>query len=220
VSLIIAIDGPAASGKGTLARRLAAHFHLPHLDTGLLYRATGQRVLAAGGDPADPAAATLAAQLLVPADWQREDLRGPAADEAAAAVAAIAPVRAALLDFQRRFATAAGAVLDGRDIGTVVFPNAQAKLFVTASVTARGERRWRELRARGIAVDLEEVIAQIRVRDEQDRTRPTSPLVQAADALVLDTTTLDADAAFAQALALLRERRNLTAGPASAGVSA
>ncbi len=207
--LVIAIDGPAAAGKGTLAKRLAAHFGLPHLDTGLLYRATGLRVLDGGSDPADPAAAAAAAQALRPADLDRTDLRGPAADAAAAAVAAIPAVRAALLAFQRGFGADRGAVLDGRDIGTIVFPAAPAKLFVTASADARGRRRWLELQARGIAADLAEVTGQVRIRDAQDRDRAAAPLVPAADALVLDTTDLDAAATFAQALALLRERRGI-----------
>lgn len=204
MSLIIAIDGPAAAGKGTLAKRLAAHFGLPHLDTGLLYRATGRRVLDAGGDPADPAAATAAARALCPEDLQRPDLRGPEADAAAAAVAAIPAVRAALLDFQRAFGRAGGAVLDGRDIGTIVFPDATAKLFVTASVEARGRRRWLELRARGIDADLAEITEQVRARDAQDAARVAAPLRQAPDALLLDTTELDADATFARALSLLQ----------------
>ncbi len=203
MSVIIAIDGPAAAGKGTLAKRLAAHFGLPHLDTGLLYRATGRRVLDGGGDPADPATATAAARALLPEDLTRADLRGPAADAAAAAVAAIPAVRAALLDFQRGFGRARGAVLDGRDIGTIVFPDAPAKLFVTASVEARGLRRWRELAARGVDVDLDAVTAQIRERDAQDAARTAAPLRQAPDALLLDTTDLDADASFTRALALL-----------------
>jgi len=142
--LIIAIDGPAAAGKGTLARRLAATLGLPYLDTGLLYRAVGRRVLDAGGDPAEPAAAAAAACVLGPADLDRSDLRGPGADAAAAAVAAIPAVRAALLAFQRGFAGQRGAVLDGRDIGTVIFPDAGVKLFVTASLEARARRRWLE----------------------------------------------------------------------------
>ena len=136
--LIIAVDGPAAAGKGTLARRLARHFGLPYLDTGLLYRAVGRRVLDAGGDPADPAAAEAAARALRPGDLERSDLRGPPADAAASAVAAIPGVRAALLEFQRAFGRARGAVLDGRDIGTVVFPAATAKLYVTASPRGAG----------------------------------------------------------------------------------
>ena len=206
MSRIIAIDGPAAAGKGTLAKRLAAHFGLPHLDTGLLYRATGRRVLDAGGNPADPATAAAAARALQPDDLARADLRGPEADNAAAQVAAIPAVRAALLDFQRSFGRTQGAVLDGRDIGTIVFPDATAKLFVTASVAARGLRRWRELQARGVAADLEAVTALIRERDAQDAARAAAPLVQAPDALPLDTTDLDADATFARALELLSDR--------------
>jgi cytidylate kinase len=209
VTLIIAIDGPAAAGKGTLAKRLAAHFGLPHLDTGLLYRATGRRVLDSGGDPSDPAAAEAAARALRPEDFARTDLRGPAADTAAAAVASIPAVRAALLDFQRGFGRERGAVLDGRDIGTIVFPDAPVKLFVTASAEARGQRRWRELRARNIAADLDVVTEQIRLRDRQDRDRAAAPLVPASDALLLDTTELDVDATFARALALLRDSRGI-----------
>ena len=207
--LIIAIDGPAAAGKGTLARRLAARFGLPHLDTGLLYRATGRRVLDAGGDPADPAAAGAAARALRPGDLARPDLRGPAADAAAASVASIPSVRAALLDYQRAFGRARGAVLDGRDIGTIVAPDAPAKLFVTASAEARGLRRWRELQARGIDADPAEVTAQVRERDAQDAARTAAPLRQAPDALLLDTTDLDADATERCALALLRDRHGL-----------
>ena len=206
MSLIVAIDGPAAAGKGTLAKRLAAHFGLPHLDTGLLYRATGRRVLDGGGDPADPATATAAARALHPADFDRPDLRGPDADAAAACVASIPAVRAALLDFQREFGRARGAVLDGRDIGTIVFPQARIKLFVTASAEARGRRRWLELRGRGTAADLAEVTAQVRLRDQQDRDRAAAPLLAAEDALPLDTTDLDADATFARALALIEDR--------------
>ncbi len=206
MSLIVAIDGPAAAGKGTLAKRLAAYFGLPHLDTGLLYRATGRRVLDGGGDPADPATAETAARGLVPADFARTDLRGPAADAAAAAVASIPAVRAALLEFQRDFGRDHGAVLDGRDIGTIVFPQAPVKLFVTASVEARGHRRWLELRARGTDADLADVTEQVRLRDQQDRDRTAAPLVAAADALLLDTTDLDADATFARALDLIGAR--------------
>ena len=200
---VIAIDGPAAAGKGTLARRLAAHFGLPHLDTGLLYRATGRLVLDDGGNPADPAAAEAAARRLRAEDTHRTDLRGPPADAAASAVAAIPGVRAALLDFQRHFAAAHGAVLDGRDIGTVVFPQAQAKLFVTASPEVRGLRRHLELLARGEPSDLAAITAEIRARDHADATRATAPLKPADDAILLDTTGLDADQAFAAALALL-----------------
>jgi CMP/dCMP kinase len=198
--LIIAIDGPAAAGKGTLARRLATYFALPYLDTGLLYRAVGRRVLDAGGDPADPVAAHAQARSLGADDLKRTDLRGPEADSAASRVAAIPEVRAALLDFQRSFGARGGAVLDGRDIGTKIFPNARIKLFVTASVEERGLRRWRELAARGVAADLATVTEDVRARDDLDRARAAAPLVQAPDAILIDTTSLDADAAFARAL--------------------
>ncbi len=203
---IIAIDGPAAAGKGTLARRLAAHFGLPYLDTGLLYRAVGRLVLDAGGEPAEPDSAAAAARRLRPEDLQRDDLRGPEADAAASAVASIPAVRAALLDFQHDFGRAHGAVLDGRDIGTVIFPDAPAKLYVTASVEERGRRRWAELRARGLAADLGEVTEEVRRRDGVDAARAAAPMRPAADAQILDTTTLDADAAFARALELLAGR--------------
>lgn len=203
--MIIAIDGPAAAGKGTLARRLAAHFGLPYLDTGLLYRAVARRVIDAGGDPADVEAASRAARALEPADTRRDDLRGPPVDEAASQVAAIPAVRAALFDFQRGFAQASGAVLDGRDIGTVIFPDATAKLFVTASAEERGRRRWAELRARGVEADLAGVLAELRARDAADAARHAAPMKPAVDAMVLDTTTLDADAAFARALALIAQ---------------
>lgn len=203
--LLIAIDGPASAGKGTLARRLAEALGLPHLDTGLLYRATGRRVLDAGADPADPAAAETAALSLQPEDLARSDLRGPIADRASSLVAAVPAVRAALLAFQRRVA-AAGAVLDGRDIGTVVCPDAPVKLFVTASPEARAQRRFLELQAKGTAVSLGEVAADMRARDEQDASRATAPLRPADDAVMLDTTSLDANAAFQQALEIIRAR--------------
>lgn len=205
--LVIAVDGPAAAGKGTLARRLAAALGLPHLDTGLLYRAVGARVLDGEGDPHDPALAERTARALTPADLARTDLRRPAVDAAATAVAAIPAVRAALVDFQRDFAARAGAVLDGRDIGTVICPDAPVKLFVTASVEERARRRWKELRGRGIAADLDQVAADIRARDAQDRNRPVAPLRAADDAVTIDTTEMDTDAAFAAALAVVRERQ-------------
>jgi cytidylate kinase len=200
VKPIIAIDGPAAAGKGTLARRIAAALGLPYLDTGLLYRAVGRRVLDARADPADPRAAEAAARALVPADLDRHDLRGPQADAAAAAVAAIPGVRAALLAFQRGFGAEHGAVLDGRDIGTVIFPDAPVKLFVTASLEERARRRWRELEAKGVAADLATVEQDMRARDAQDAARTAAPLRAAEDAVVLDTTKLDADAAFQAAM--------------------
>ncbi len=199
--MIIAIDGPAAAGKGTLARRLAKELGLPYLDTGLLYRAVGRRVLDAGGDPSDPAAAEAQAHALQPADLDRTDLRGPAADHAASLVASVPGVRAALLAFQRSYTSA---VLDGRDIGTVIFPDADVKLFVTASIDARAERRWKESQARGAPVALAAVRSELVARDEMDRARLAAPLRPAADATVLDTTTLDPDAAFAAAMRLVR----------------
>jgi len=203
---VIAIDGPAASGKGTLARRLAEALGLPHLDTGLLYRAVGRRVLTVGANPNDAQAAVIGAQTLTPADLARDDLRGPEADRAASAVATIPAVREALLEFQRGFAAARGAVLDGRDIGTVIFPDAPVKLFITASRAVRAERRWRELVARGEKAELTAVAAEISQRDAQDAARATAPMRPAADSIVVDTTDLDAEAAFTLALGLVREK--------------
>lgn len=205
-AVVIAVDGPAAAGKGTLARRLAAALGLPYLDTGLLYRAVGRRVLDLAGDPSDEGQATAAARALRPEDTLRGDLRGPAADAAASKVAALPGVRAALLDFQRQFGATHGAVLDGRDIGTVIFPDAPAKLFVTASPEARAKRRWLELTGKGAAVELAQVAADMAARDAADAARATAPLRPADDAVTLDTTLLDADAAFAAALAVVREK--------------
>lgn len=203
---VIAIDGPAAAGKGTLARRLASTLGLPYLDTGLLYRAVGRRVLDAGGDPNDPAAAEFAARSLLPSDLNRSDLRGPRSDAAAAAVASITAVRNALLAFQRDFAASDGAVLDGRDIGTVIFPNAPVKLFVSASLTERARRRWLELRAKGVDAELAKVEADIGQRDAKDAARAAAPLRAADDAYRLDTTELDAEAAFQAALVFVKAR--------------
>ena len=200
--LVIAIDGPASAGKGTLARRIAAALGLQHLDTGLLYRATGRRVLNSGADPADPEAAERAALALTPDDLHRTDLRGAEADRAASLVAAVPGVRAALFAFQRRIA-AQGAVLDGRDIGTVVCPDAPVKLYVTAAVAARARRRWLE---RGRDAPLAQIEAEMRARDAQDAGRATAPLRPAEDAVHIDTTTLDADAVFARAMEIIRQR--------------
>ncbi|MGE0415736.1 MAG: (d)CMP kinase [Acetobacteraceae bacterium] len=205
-AVVIAIDGPAAAGKGTLARRLARELSLPYLDTGLLYRAVGRRVLDAGADPADPAAAEAAALALQPTDLDRGDLRGPVADAAASAVAAVPAVRLALLAFQRSFGAEKGAVLDGRDIGTVIFPDAPVKLFVTASPVERARRRWLELRERQPDADLAAVEQELRARDTRDAARSSAPLKAAPDAFVLDTTALDADAAFAEAMAEVKRR--------------
>ena len=204
--MIIAIDGPAAAGKGTLARRMAAALGLPYLDTGLLYRAVGRRVLDRGVDVHDAVVAEQEARALTAADLVRADLRGSIADMAASAVAAIPAVRAALLAFQRDFARHHGGVLDGRDIGTVVFPDATVKFFVGASVAERARRRFLELRARGVAADPAQVEAEIRDRDAQDANRPVAPLKPAPDATVLDTTSLDPEQAFVAAMALVRAR--------------
>lgn len=207
--MIIAIDGPAGAGKGTLARRLAAAFSLAYLDTGMLYRAVSMRVLEMGGDPADPAAAIFAAEHLDLASLDSPTLRDEIAGDAASKVAAIPEVRAALLAFQREFAKAppspcTGAVLDGRDIGTVVCPHADLKLFVTASIGERARRRTLELQAKGIDAIQERVLADMLARDERDRDRKVAPLAPANDAIVLDTTELDADMVFDRAVALLR----------------
>ncbi len=206
--LVVAVDGPAAAGKGTLARALAAALGLAHLDTGLLYRAVGRLVLDAGADPADVAAAAAAALRLRPGDTARPDLRGPEADRAASLVAAVPAVRASLLAFQRDFPVRAGrgAVLDGRDIGTAVFPDAPVKLFVTASDEARARRRWLELRGRGEAVALEAVAEAMRARDRRDAERDAAPLRAAADAVVIDTTAMEPEAVLAAALAAVRGR--------------
>ena len=209
--LVIAVDGPAASGKGTLARRLAAHYGLAYLDTGSLYRATALAVMLAGGDPSDEAAAVEAAQTLDPVRFTDEQLRSPGAGEAASKVAAIPAVRTALLDLQRSVASKIpGAVLDGRDIGTVVCPDADAKLFVTAAPETRAQRRHLEHMGRGEDISYDEVLADIRRRDERDSGRAVAPLVPAADAHLLDTTELGIEAAFQAALDLvesvLRER--------------
>jgi cytidylate kinase len=203
---VIAIDGPAAAGKGTLARRLATTMGLPYLDTGLLYRAVGRRVLDADGDPADPATAEAAARSLRRADLDRSDLRGPLPDAAAASVASIPGVRAALLAFQRDFAARDGAVLDGRDIGTVIFPDASAKLFVTASLTERARRRWLELLANGLDADVATVEQDMRQRDAKDAARAAAPLREADDAYRIDTTEMDTETAYQSALAFVRSR--------------
>ena len=205
--MIIAVDGPAASGKGTLARRLAKLLGLAYLDTGLLYRAVGLAVLRAGGDPADKGAAVAAARALGPHALDDPALREDDAAQAASVVAATPEVRRQLLDFQRKFSqTPGGAVLDGRDIGTVVCPGADAKLFVTASLEARAARRLKELRERGVEAIHSRVLADMQERDARDSQRAVSPLVPAADAYVLDTTDLDADAALAKALDFVKSR--------------
>ncbi len=208
--MIIAIDGPAAAGKGTLARRLAEQLDLAYLDTGLLYRATGKRVLEAGADPEDPAAAEAQARALTPADLDRPDLRVDSVAQAASKVSAVPGVRAALLEFQRNFAAtppggAKGAVLDGRDIGTVVCPDATVKLFVTASDEVRAERRYKELREKDPDVIYARVLEEMRERDARDRSRAVAPLEPAEDATLLDTSAMNADEVFAKALEIVGE---------------
>ncbi len=205
--MIIAIDGPAAAGKGTLARRLAMHFGYPHLDTGALYRAVARRLLDAGRDPSDAAAALAAARLVTADELASPRLRDEEVGRATSIVSAIPAVRAALLDFQRRFAaTPPGAVLDGRDIGTVVCPDAAVKLFLVADPEERARRRAKELRDRGVPAIDARVLQDIQERDARDSSRSAAPLTRAADAYVLDTTQLDPDAAFAAALAYIATR--------------
>ncbi len=207
--MIIAVDGPAASGKGTIAKALARHYCLPHLDTGLLYRAVGIAVLRAGGDPADEDdafhACTLDEALL-----SDPGLKSEAAGRAASIVSAHRSVRAALLEIQREFARQpGGAVLDGRDIGTVIAPEAQAKLFVTAAPEIRARRRFEELTGLGLSVAYEHVLSDIRARDTRDSGRGIAPLRQAEDAALLDTSTLGVAEAVASAIALV-ERTKVT----------
>ena len=204
--MIIAIDGPAASGKGTVAKRLAAYFAYPHLDTGALYRAVGLTVLRQSLDPNDAAAATEAARGLDPAIIDDPEIRSGEAGAAASKVAVVGAVREALLAFQRDFAARPpGAVLDGRDIATVICPGAERKIFVTASVEERANRRLKELLGRGEAAIYARVLADLKERDARDAGRKDAPMIQAADAYLLDTTTLDADQAFAKALAFVTD---------------
>jgi cytidylate kinase len=206
--MIIAIDGPAASGKGTLGRRLAAHYGLRHLDTGLLYRAVAKALLDAGHSPNNQARAVAAADAIDPAAFDEVALKAHAVGEAASLVSAIPDVRAALLAFQRNFAIKPpGAVLDGRDIGTVICPHADVKLFVTATPQVRAQRRVLEIQGRGEKADEATILADILKRDERDTSRATAPLKQAADAHLLDTTTLDANAAFQAAVEVVERLR-------------
>jgi cytidylate kinase len=193
----VAIDGPAAAGKGTIARAVAERFGFGFLDTGLLYRAVGAK----GGDPVQ------AARALSAADLSHDDLRSAEAGQAASRVAAIPEVRAALVAFQRRFARAeGGAVLDGRDIGTVICPEAEVKLFVTASETERARRRWLELGGAAAPLTLDEMVADLRARDARDATRATAPLKPAPDAILLDTSQMSVDDAVARAVTIVAAR--------------
>lgn len=201
--MIIAVDGPTASGKGTIAKALAAHFGLPHLDTGLLYRAVGRQCFLDGGNPDDPvdalAATSFADGLLLDPELRSEETGG-----LASRVSRHPGVRQALFERQRSFALQpGGAVLDGRDIGTVIAPEAQAKLFVVASIAARAQRRFLEMQAQGRPADLATIMADLAVRDERDSSRADAPLRPAADAIELDTSDLERDAAVARAIALV-----------------
>ena len=203
---VIAIDGPAASGKGTLARKLARHFGLPHLDTGLLYRATARALMEGSRPLGDVGAAVEAARSLALMEFDEATLRGREMGEAASVVAAIPEVRVTLIEAQRRFAMRPeGAVLDGRDIGSVICPNATAKIFVTASPRVRAQRRALELASRGEAVEFEAILADIVRRDERDSTRSVAPLRAAPDAVTLDTSGLDIEGAFQAALAVVNK---------------
>src|SRR5690554_4457630 len=204
--MIIAVDGPTASGKGTIAKALAAHYRLPHLDTGLLYRAVGRQVFLDGGDPNDPGDA-LAGTAFPDGLLSDSELRSEATGGLASRVSVHASVRQALYERQRRFALQpGGAVLDGRDIGTVIAPDADVKLYVTASVEARALRRFGEMKKRGELVNFSDILADIRKRDERDQSRATAPLKPAEDADLLDTTDLTIGDAILQAIALVNAK--------------
>jgi CMP/dCMP kinase len=206
--MIIAVDGPAASGKGTIARRLADVYGLHHLDTGLIYRAVAKAVLDAGYSPHDADRAIAAAVALDPTKFDEKSLKAQPVTEAASVVAAIPEVRQALMNFQRQFATKPpGAVLDGRDIGTVIAPGADVKLFVVATPEERARRRTLELQARGEPIDEQEVLADLLRRDERDSRRTAAPLMAAPDAHLLDTTHLSIDAAFRAAVEIIEAVR-------------
>lgn len=207
MSIVIAVDGTAASGKGTLAKKLAAHFGFHHLDSGSLYRLTALGVIDAGGDPNNEADAVKAARAIDPSKAGDTRIRSAEIGKAASLVSVFPPVRAALLDYQRAFARREpGAVIDGRDIGTVVCPDAAAKLFVDATPEVRAHRRWLELKSYGQAPDEATILKEIRERDERDTNRAISPQKPAADAALLDTSQLGIDAAFAAALALVQAK--------------
>jgi len=206
MKFVVAIDGPAASGKGTIAKAVAARFGFAHLDTGLLYRAVGRKALAQGRGVLDAGVAELVARELTEADLTGDDLRGALVARAASKVAALPGVRRALLDFQRRFAAQeGGAVLDGRDIGTVICPEADVKLFVVADDDTRARRRLKELIARGETTTFEQVLADLRSRDARDSGRETAPTRQAEDAHLLDTTELTIDSAVKKATRIIEQ---------------
>jgi cytidylate kinase len=201
VKFTVAIDGPAAAGKGTVSKAVAAHFGFAHLDTGLLYRAVAAKVLA-GADPVE------AARALDPGDLENDALRTPQVAQAASEVAVHQEVRQALEEFQRSFAGRdGGAVLDGRDIGTVICPKADVKLFVTASAECRAERRFKELTGKGMDITFETVFADVKERDARDRTRAAAPLIPADDAVLIDTSDMTIEAAVAQAIAVIERVR-------------
>ena len=210
-AMVIAVDGPAASGKGTLARRLAAHLGYAYLDTGLIYRAVGLVLIRQNLTRAEPMAALQAARSLSIQDLEDPELRSDEVADMASQVAALPEVRTALIDYQRQFVQqppgkAKGVVLDGRDIGTVICPDADVKIFVDASVETRANRRVKELRERGVAAIYARVLQDMKERDTRDRSRSVAPLVPADDAHLLDTTDLDADAAFHKALGFITSR--------------
>ena len=205
--MIIAVDGPAASGKGTIARALAAHFGLPHMDTGLLYRATAFNLLELGGDPESEFAAARACEISQ-IDLDDPELKSETVGGIASRISAYPLVRDALIERQRRFAEGeSGAVLDGRDVGTVIAPDADAKLFVTAAPEIRARRRFEELKAAGMLVHFTDVLADIRARDERDIGRAAAPLAMAKDAILLDTSAMTPDQAIAAAIAAVEGRR-------------
>jgi cytidylate kinase len=205
--VLIAVDGPAASGKGTIARALAAHFGLPHMDTGCLYRAVALTMFRFGGDPGSEFEAVRACEGVPQVDPSDPELRSEIVGSIASRISAYPGVRSALLDRQRSFAAQpSGAVLDGRDIGTVIAPNATAKLFVTASQEVRAQRRVRDLLERGMPAGYDDVLIDIRARDARDSNREAAPLVQAADAELLDTSAMDIDQAVAAAIELVERK--------------
>jgi CMP/dCMP kinase len=205
--MIIAVDGPAASGKGSIARALARHYGLPHLDTGLLYRATALNLLETGGDPESEFAAARATDISQ-IDFDDPELKSETVGGLASRISAYPLVREALLERQKRFAYQdGGAVLDGRDIGTVIAPDAEVKLFVTATSEIRAERRFAELRRAGLDVHLPDVLADIRARDERDSGRAAAPLVMADDAILLDTTEMNLEQAIEAAIQAVKRRR-------------